>query len=347
MTTNAGALRLPVQHMLFSSYGAAQQQAKYMAKAFKATVKVERIADKWRVVVPAKLAEARDSVVIASVVVALAHGVELLNNGETALVLQAMRRSSHALASMTDEEIGKYLTGMTEDQLRGFANNVKGIYHELVYAKTIPGAELFEATNHPGADISVPLPNGSVESIQIKSGVSVSSISEHQVQYPDIRVVGTPEQAAQLPYVESSGISNVELESAVSETVDGLTESTLEAAADAFIDVVGVAGTGLVVRSAVRAAKSKECREIATAIGNVAADVLAGATAQATGQRPPVRRSKKGGISKALRKGTKATEKYVRDDLRKTGFDSEIRRTVVVGAVTTVAYKLAYKMLFL
>ena len=54
-------------------------------------------------------------------------------HGETA-VLVAVRRSNIDLANASVDEIAEHVRSMTPEQLAGFHNNVKGIYHELRYA---------------------------------------------------------------------------------------------------------------------------------------------------------------------------------------------------------------------
>ena len=54
---------------------------------------------------------------------------------EEELVLQAFRRSTNALQSATPKEIGAYLSNFDSAQREGMLNNVKGIFHELLYEK--------------------------------------------------------------------------------------------------------------------------------------------------------------------------------------------------------------------
>ena len=46
---------------------------------------------------------------------------------EEELVLEALRRSATRLNEASNEELGAYISGLSPDQLRGVASNVKGI----------------------------------------------------------------------------------------------------------------------------------------------------------------------------------------------------------------------------
>jgi hypothetical protein len=59
---------------------------------------------------------------------------------EEELVLQALRRSTRTLETASAQELSDYLGSMSENQLRGVASNVKGIYHELPFVDGLPYA---------------------------------------------------------------------------------------------------------------------------------------------------------------------------------------------------------------
>ncbi|MEH6738203.1 MAG: hypothetical protein V7695_06635, partial [Sulfitobacter sp.] len=91
------------------------------------------------------------------------------------LVLDALRRSKTSLGQASDMELGAYVGGMDPDQLRGVASNVKGIFHEMLVAQaenmdgdTIT-AHLFDATNHPGADIEFWIEDTVIQQVQLKA----------------------------------------------------------------------------------------------------------------------------------------------------------------------------------
>ncbi len=75
------------------------------------------------------------------------------------MVIDAIKRSDNNLAGAGIEEISVHLREYPQEQLQGILNNVKGIYHEMkfVAAENADGdnteAELYEVTNHPGADV--------------------------------------------------------------------------------------------------------------------------------------------------------------------------------------------------
>ena len=49
---------------------------------------------------------------------------------ESQLVLDALRRSDRDLTNASEAELSNYLDSYDAEQLKGIANNVKGIYHE-------------------------------------------------------------------------------------------------------------------------------------------------------------------------------------------------------------------------
>lgn len=144
---------------------------------------------------------------------------------ESQLVLDALRRSSNALASASEEALGEYLRALSPESLRGLAANVKGIYHELLYVQNYNAthsdtrAEVFGATNHPGADIQIrDVETGEMlEQIQLKAVMDASTVHAHLDKYPDISVLATSEVASSLSdaRVGSSGHDNEALQSKV------------------------------------------------------------------------------------------------------------------------------------
>jgi len=152
---------------------------------------------------------------------------------EEKLVLDALRRSTNELNDATNEKLAEYISKMHPDQLNGVLNNVKGIYHELlfVHAENVDGdevvARIFEATNHPGADVEFMVDGETIKQVQLKAVSSISSIAEHFERYPDIDVFATEEVAERLTGVESSGFSNVELTESVREGFEELEGDSL------------------------------------------------------------------------------------------------------------------------
>ncbi len=120
---------------------------------------------------------------------------------------------------------------MNAQSLIGFGNNVKGIYHELlfVHSENTDGdeitAELFEATNHPGADVQIIKGGKVIDEVQLKATDQPYLVERHLDQYPDIPVAATEEAASRMDGVSSSGFSDRELEGQVGSTFRDLSEN--------------------------------------------------------------------------------------------------------------------------
>lgn len=182
------------------------------------------------------------------------------------MVIEAIKRSDNELNNADIEEISSYLSQYSHDQLNGISNNVKGIFHEIKYvaAENADGddieAELYEITNHPGADVRlVNTITGEVTDIQLKATNSCHYVGEHQEKYPNIEVLATEEVSDRLSGVESSGFSNAELTSGVSGTLNNLTEDS------SYIESA-VATSGLIsaVLNTKAALEGKQSRSSAT-----------------------------------------------------------------------------------
>ena len=163
-------------------------------------------------------------IAIATIFANLINKVRFKLSDEGILVLEAMQRANSALKGMSISEIGNYLSGMSEEQLRGLANNVKGVYHELLYIQKENAdgddtyARIFPSTNHPGSDVILQKEGTDVAEIQLKATDNISYIEEHFVRYPDIPIFVTSELSDKYPSIPTTGISNESLESDVSGT---------------------------------------------------------------------------------------------------------------------------------
>ena len=173
-------------------------------------------------------------------------------NSNEELVLDALRRSSTSLADASNEELSSYIKGMEPSQYQGLQNNIKGIYHELRYAaeENRDGdeyiVELFEATNHPGADVKITnLLDGEVREVQLKATSYSSLICEHNKKYESIDVFATSEVAEKMPDVESTGLSNEEL----TQDVDGVMSDLDNLYASGVASSMGVAGIVAIARN--------------------------------------------------------------------------------------------------
>ncbi|MBK1670024.1 hypothetical protein CKO28_18480 [Rhodovibrio sodomensis] len=166
---------------------------------------------------------------------------------EEQLVLDALRRSANALNHASPTELKAYVVSLEPEALQAALRNVKGIYHELLfaYAENVDGdevaAQLFQATNHAGADLEFYVDGDSVGLVQLKAVESASHITEHLTKYPDIAVRATDEVASALPGIESSGFANAALTSTVADTTADLRGDSIVTEA-----VEGVASSALV-----------------------------------------------------------------------------------------------------
>ena len=152
------------------------------------------------------------------------------------LVLEALRRSRNNLENASDEGLVEYANSLSEAQLDGVINNVKGIYHELLFVAAensdgdIYSAALFEATNHPGADVLITNElTGETQAIQLKATQYRSYIREHKERYAEFEVFATEEVAGD--GVGSTGYTN---EKVTGDTEDAV--STLRDAGDSVVD---------------------------------------------------------------------------------------------------------------
>lgn len=176
----------------------------------------------------AKTSRAFISVVPAVVLKLLDENAHAYTDTEE-LVIDAIRRSDNSLADADVDEISTRIANYSPEQLQGFTNNVKGIYHELKYAEAenTDGddcvAELYELTNHPGADIRlVDGSTGEITDIQLKATNVAQQIREHQERYPNVDIQATQEVSETFFDVGSSGFSNVELTDEVTGTFEGM-----------------------------------------------------------------------------------------------------------------------------
>lgn len=160
----------------------------------------------------------------------LAGDVSNLSSAE-AMVLDALRRSNNSLTNASDEQLATYVQGLDPRQLQGLQNNVKGIYHELRFVdnENTDGdsyvAELFEAVNHPGADVRITnLETGEVQEIQLKATDYMSAVREHNNRYESVDVFTTSEIAASADELSFSGFANQELTDDVETVFDELND---------------------------------------------------------------------------------------------------------------------------
>lgn len=178
---------------------------------------------------------------------------------EEELVLVALRRSSSRLTDASVRELSDYVAAMDTDQLRGLAANVKGIYHELLFVQAQSGGDhgaevrLFEAPNHPGADVEFLVDGETIREVQLKAVATPHTVLAHLERYPDIEVLVTEEVASRLDGVEGSGFFNVALSGRVDEVfgdlpTDDLHREILDGAATSAL-VAGALTASQVLRT--------------------------------------------------------------------------------------------------
>ena len=178
---------------------------------------------------------------------------------EEQLVLDALRRSSDSLRDADVGELAAYVAALSPEQLRGVASNIKGIYHELLYVHGVNAeggevsAEVFGATNHPGADVQFFVDGDVIREVQLKAVASVAPIREHLSRYPEIDVLATTEVADKIDGVASTGLSNERLTDNVEQVFsglpgDGLLQEVGEAVATSAL-VSGALAAGRVLRA--------------------------------------------------------------------------------------------------
>ena len=226
---------------LFDSFRDASRYTAHIAKSYKSSPRLTRRGSKFVVILPDGLKSklGKEAVTVAAVFACLMAGQSLMDTPETDLVLDAIHRSSNALAGMSEQEIGEYLNSLNPEQLQGLANNVKGIYHELsfVEAHNLEGgdtvAAVFSETNHAGADVYFTDSGNVVAEVQLKATENVEHVQAHLEAYPDVEVLATEEVASILEGVESSGFSNAELTAEVNDALQAIIDpSILEQAGD-------------------------------------------------------------------------------------------------------------------
>lgn len=141
-------------------------------------------------------------------------------------VLDAIRRSSGEMSGATNTEIATHVQSMTPEQIIGFKNNVKGIAHELQYMRLENNdgdmfqVELFDATNHAGADIKlINTETGGIQELQLKATSYATYVEDHFAKYPEIDVLTTSEVSLEMGG-ESTGILNEQLSDDVDSVLD-------------------------------------------------------------------------------------------------------------------------------
>lgn len=178
----------------------------------------------------------REEIVVVSVLAALKNGSNLVFDSQIELAaLEAIRRGYSALSpSASVEDISLYFQAIPQEQILGNVNHIVGITHEILVVDAIntsglgDTASLFEAANHPVADILIIGSDGVAREVQLKATDSISYINEHLNKNPDVDVIATEEVVITMnnEQVTSSGFENEELRQVVEQSLGELSEHT-------------------------------------------------------------------------------------------------------------------------
>lgn len=189
---------------------------------------------------------------IGGILYALITNTALDGTSEELLFLEALRRSKTSLNDASEAELAAYLDSLSPEQMQGVANNVKGIYHEMMWIEDYNAthsdsyAVMHDSTNHQGSDVQVYSKDTGelLEEYQLKSTESVSYVREHQEKYSDIEVLATSEVSSEMDGVESSGYSNADMTSIVDNISDEVADNTISDRVTESAELAGLAGAG-------------------------------------------------------------------------------------------------------
>lgn len=150
------------------------------------------------------------------------------------LILHSIKRANQEFSNLSTSEIGTILSHYDEDEMVGFANNVKGILHELQFIEIENEdgdnftASIFPDTNHKGTDVMLTdEETGDIIEVQLKATENSSYINEWFEEYPEGEILVTEEIADKMN-LNSSGISNEKLTVETEEFVNKIIESSDE-----------------------------------------------------------------------------------------------------------------------
>lgn len=228
----------------FNDVQEARKFGKNIAKNLKATSTHQRRGSKHFIVIPEKKLNtlAASTLIVSIVAAGLMSGQQYLDDEKLSVVMDAMQRANPNLAELTNPQIGEYLSNLSPEQMQGVLSNTKGVYHEMLYvdgynSSSLEGeAVLHPELNQPGSDVVISHEGEILREIQLKATDSTSYVNEHLEKYPGIDVLATEEVADKMSGVESSGLSNEELEEDISSAFDEL--HSIADSSDAATEVV-------------------------------------------------------------------------------------------------------------
>jgi len=181
------------------------------------------------------------------------------------LILEAFKRYSNSTQSL--DEIQNYLEGMTESQIPGVVNNVKGILHELEFVsmENEDGDEIkafvFQDPYHPRTDVTLydSTTNEPIKELQLKATDDYSLIEKHYEKYPDgdEEMVVTAELAEKTG-LKSSGISHEQITVKVEDFIDSVIKDESKYELISALPVLSVLSISVVIYKLYKRYKREE-----------------------------------------------------------------------------------------
>jgi len=189
---------------------------------------------------------------IAGVIYALLTKSAVDDSRESQRALDAIRRSKVEWNDATEAKLSSDLAQYSPEEMQGLANNVKGIYHEMLFvddynnSNSDTKAELFDEPNHPGADVRIRWTEtgGVKEEFQLKATGNEGLIKEHFEKYPDIDVLATKEIAFISDLAGSSDISNQVITEKMDGTLADISDNTIVDRTVEGVEIVGLVAAG-------------------------------------------------------------------------------------------------------
>ena len=168
------------------------------------------------------------------------------------VVLNAFRRDNPKYNDLNNEELGKFFSGLSNEELSGFVNNTKGVLHEMLFIEIENNdgdsifAELYTSTTHPGYDVMMTnSETGEQWDVQLKTTDSKSYIQEWQ-QSNDGEIL-VSEEIAEKMKLDTTGISNKEVTVRTEEFIEKLQEMGEEDSIWNYIPALGIMSLSFII----------------------------------------------------------------------------------------------------